>query len=260
MYEYKSVLHLAGIKVLCDCEFSNTPKELEYFTPPETRSGLELAELTVTAGPALISERDWVYYEKKGAERSCASEYSLLAEAVSDALLPFDRIVAHAVALRWQGKGYLIMGPSGVGKSTQLLNLQKLRPAEFDVICGDRPVLQIMRTGNHNETENANTEEGQAIAYPSPWNGKENLHGAPASVLAGIILLQRGETNRLERLLPRQAVLPVHQQLLQRCWEPGLIRKAAALEDDLLHAVPVWRLTSFSPPASTQLLLNEIFQ
>jgi len=44
-------------------------------------------------------------------------------------------------------RAWLLAGPSGVGKSTQIKSLQSLEPGAFGVICGDRPVLELREDG-----------------------------------------------------------------------------------------------------------------
>ena len=195
--------------------------------------------------PVCLSPEDWAYYTARGFDASPQAEYSLLTAAFSDALMDFDRLIIHGVALRRRDRAWLICAPSGVGKSTQARFLQMLRPKEFSVICGDRPILSF--------------HDNEIMVHPSPWNGKEDWYGAEAAPLAGIILLQRGEENRLEALKPRKAAVSVYTQLIQTAAREKKIRQAAELTNRLLRTVPVWRLTSRQPPASTQLLLDQVF-
>ena len=173
------------------------------------------------------------------------TEYTVLTAFVSDALMAADRLIMHAVAIRWRDKAYLITAPSGTGKSTQFKHLNALRPGEFSVICGDRPVLWI--------------QNGEVTVHPSPWNGKESWHGAPAAPLGGIILLRRGEENRLESPQPREIALELFPQIIQSCRLEEKIRRSAQLETQLLEAAPLWRLTTFRVPDSTELLLEAVF-
>ena len=195
--------------------------------------------------PVCLSPEDWAYYTARGFDASPQAEYSLLTAAFSDALMDFDRLIIHGVALCWRDRAWLICAPSGVGKSTQARWLQTLRPGEFAVISGDRPILSF--------------HDNEIMVHPSPWNGKEDWYGAEAAPLAGIILLQRGEENRLEALKPRKAAVSVYTQLIQTAAREKKIRQAAELTNRLLRTVPVWRLTSRQPPASTQLLLDQVF-
>ena len=236
--------------------------------------------------PVCLSPEDWAYYTARGFAASPQAEYSLLTAAFSDALMDFDRLIIHGVALCWRDRAWLICAPSGVGKSTQARWLQTLRPGEFAVISGDRPILEFLPAlpnchserseesvpPRHSERSEESVPPSHSAAaaigsqppapilvHPSPWNGKEDWYGAEAAPLAGIILLQRGEENRLEALKPRKAAVSVYTQLIQTAAREKKIRQAAELTNRLLRTVPVWRLTSRQPPASTQLLLDQVF-
>ena len=194
---------------------------------------------------AELGEWEWNATAKEGMPASAYTEYTVLTGFVSDALMAADRVIMHAVALRWRDKAWLISAPSGTGKSTQFKHLNALRPGEFTVICGDRPVLSF--------------HDNEIIVHPSPWNGKESWHGADAAPLGGIILLRRGEENRLEAAQPREIALEIYAQFIQSCREPDKIRWVADMETRMLDAVPLWRLTTNTVPDSTRLLLESVF-
>ena len=168
-----------------------------------------------------------------------------------------DRVLVHGVALRWKDRAWLICAPSGVGKSTQARFLQELRPGEFGVICGDRPVLEFCHS-ERSEAESKNPSP-TILVHPSPWNGKEKWCGAEAAPLAGIIFLERGGSNQLFSVSPKEIALPFFQQIIQSAKDAEMIRLAAAYETRLLNAVPLWKLVSHEVPDSTRLLLQTVF-
>ena len=323
---------LAGLTFSCALCFP----EAAVFPAPDTsapRTGTD---------PVCLSPDDWDYYCSRGSVPSPQAEFSLLTAPFSDALMDFDRLILHGVALRWRDRAWLICGVPGVGKSTQARFLQELRPGEFGVICGDRPILEFRQglppggkvapqgpdegpsvpssappvSPRHSERSEESASpvlghserseesvppvqtspacrgttvrgtvvdfnavaaaeqpqlastsrgpasrpvEGSILVHPSPWNGKENWHGADAAPLAGLILLQRGDENRLTALSPREAAIPTYAQVIQTCKDPEKIRKAADLITCLVNAVPIWQLTTHQVPASTHLLLESVF-
>ena len=103
------------------------------------------------------------------------------------------------------------------------------------------------------------TDEGAVLVHPSPWNGKESWCGAPPAPLGGIILLRRGEENRLEAAAPKEIALEIFSQFIQSCREADKVRKVAELETKMLESVPLWRLTTHKVPDSTELLLESVF-
>ena len=203
--------------------------------------------------PACMSDPEWRDFLALGMADDAHSESNGLTGKCSDVLIPFDRAIFHAVALRWRGFAWLIVATSGVGKSTQYRMLDRLRPGEFTMICGDRPVLDFRGE--------------QVVVWPSPWNGKECWQGAPASPLAGIIFLQRGEKNSLAALSEREAILRAYPAWVYNAVDAAAVEKVAAFETKLLSSVPLWLLTAATVPASaqpdvsasTQLLLDSVF-
>ena len=242
---------LAGVPLRIAPRFETT----ERFFPGAVRRPPAGAP-SDAAPPISIPEGDWAGYLAQGFADAPATEYSLLTEYCSDALLAHRRMIVHGVALNLGGRAFLICGPSGVGKSTQAKHLQALRPGAFTVISGDRPVLEFCGSSPAGCDRNA---AGTILVHPSPWNGKEGWHGGDAAPLAGLVLLERGAENRLETLTPQEAALPFYLDVIHSSWQPDNIRRVCANVTRLLRAVPPWRLVTHQVPASTQLLLDHIF-
>lgn len=227
---------LAGRSFRVSARYAETAS---YFPAPDPEAPL------VPGAPVSIPETDWQEYLQSGMEDCAHTEYSMLTAHCSDALLAFDCVILHAAALRWRDRSWLIIAPSGVGKSTQTRNLQALLPGEVSVICGDRPVLECCG--------------GAFRVHPSPWNGKENWHGAEAAPLGGLILLRRGPENRLYALREDEAILNLYVAFIQTSASVEAVTKVAGLEDGVLRAVPTWLLVSDTVPDSTRCLVDGIF-
>ena len=200
-----------------------------------------------------ITDDDCCYYSKLGIERTAENEANLFTALASDHLLNYNRCILHGAAIRFHGKAWILLGPSGVGKSTQAKNLRKIwtrntpvEDEEFSIICGDRPVLAL-------------THDGHMMVHPSCWNGKEGWYGAPASLLEGIICLERGAENIVVKYKPKNVVVPVLQSMIYSGKSVDLIKKAAEFENNLLKSCELWGLTAASIPDSSELLYNTIF-
>lgn len=204
--------------------------------------------------PIRVFPGDWELFSKFGIPEDGKGEANILTAYFSDALLPFQRVAFHAVAVRWRDRAYLISAPSGVGKTTQARNLSMLRPGEFSIICGDRPILQRCPL-----PEGAEQGKEQIFVHPSPWNGKENWHDAEGAPLAGVILLDRGPENQLASLTPREAAARAFSQFIHSGKDEQTVRLLAQMAEAMLQAAPIWRLTSDQVPDSTKLLLQTVF-
>ncbi len=243
-------LHLAGCRLTCGFQYPETSAYFKRFQSEEQAPQTPVVSL---------SQTEWEEAKEFDLAPCAHTEYSLITSNCSDALLPFDRVIVHAVALRWAGRAYLICAESGVGKSTQARFLQELRPGEFGIICGDRPILEFCPCAPTSHSERSEESAPPILVHPSPWNGKENWYGAQAAPLAGLILLERGEENRLFSVTARDAALKLYGHFIHTGWDPENVRRIAALETRMLRSVPVWKLTTHSVPASSRLLLEAVF-
>lgn len=194
-----------------------------------------------------LSDEEWNRYSNLMEEKipGAYTEYSLLCFAASSALLPYQRCAFHGVAFLLRKKAWLITGKSGVGKTTQLHNWQKLYGNEFEVINGDKPILECRA----DET---------VWIYPSPWNGKENYQGNSIGQLAGIIYLEQAKCNRIERLTIRDAMMPIYNQFLYFANTVEDIKGVGKLQDILLRNIPVWKLSNLGDEASTKMAYDTI--
>ena len=232
-------ISLGGVKLTCQPRFAQT---CAYFS--RFRDVSDNANLTAEK-PVSVPDAHWETLRAHEVPACAASECSELSLFCSDALLPFDRAVFHSSALRYHDQAWLLCGRSGIGKSTQTKWLDRLCPDAFSVISGDRPVVELQKDG--------------VIVHPSPWNGKEDWYGAEAAPLAGLILIERGEENKIEPLTPKKAAFFAFLSVLNSGWEEAFLFRAASFADRLLRAVPIWKLTSNQVPDSTRLLLSEVF-
>ena len=161
------------------------------------------------------------------------AEMMELCPRVSDALLPFDRLVFHALAFEWRGRVWLLTGPSGVGKTTHYLRWKLRYGEELRLLNGDKPLLEI-------------PPEGAITVHPSPWYGKEGMQQYFSGPLGGIILLEKAAENRMRRMTPREAAGCLFTQLL-------ITRRACALEQALLERTPLWLLQNRGDSAAAEL-------
>lgn len=186
--------------------------------PPQTRAGIAPDEL------------ECLRTRYPGAPSADYVECTELCTRVSDALLPFGRAVFHGLAFLWRGRAWILTAPSGVGKTTHYLLWKLLWEEEVRIINGDKPILEAHSDG--------------IWVHPSPWYGKEGMRGMNAAPLAGLVLLEQGAENRMDRLAPRAAAAPLFPQILFTASTPALVYRACALEETMLRTVPAWRLVN----------------
>lgn len=234
--EYNYVINIAGKDLRCS------------FIYEETALCFKNCKLRKTdiLGDIYVLPSEWKYWEYIGNKRSFIGEFTLLTSAISDDLLKYNRCIIHAVAFTHNEKAWLIAADPGVGKSTQIKYLQKLYPGEFDIICGDRPVLERMN-------------DGSFFVHPSPWNGKEGWQGAPGAPLEGILFLERGNYTELLTYKKEDAIIPLFQALISNCETEDTIIKLTEFETSLLQSCKLFKYVNGGVPESTKYLYKTLF-
>ena len=95
------------------------------------------------------------------------------------ALLNYDAFLLHAAVVDIDGHGLAFSAPSGIGKTTRVLQWKDTFGERLKVINGDKPIIRFV--------------DDQLLAFGTPWMGKEGL-GCNSSVpLEYICFLERSE-------------------------------------------------------------------
>lgn len=214
-------ISLAGVEIPLAFRFSETKQLFRDYLCPAT-GGRE---------PLCVEDDCWDRLRAAGvkAEPDPREEFHQLIGPVSAFLLEHGRCLYHGAAFLWHGSAWIITGPSGVGKTTQLLHWQKLFGQELGLINGDKPVLECR-------------EDQSVWVHPSPWNGKEYFSGSQSGKLAGIILLEQADCNEISRMDLRSCIMPIYCQFLYLADYENEIRAVGRMQDVLLRNVPVWKL------------------
>ena len=143
-------------------------------------------------------------------------------------LLLHGGMMLHASAVAMEEKCYLFSAPSGTGKSTHTKQWQKLFGEEKAVIINDdKPALR--------------RNEDRWYVYGTPFSGKTDEQLNRKVKLQGICLLERGEKNEIQKLLPKEAISSLMRQTLvpKRMY---LAEQLLKLMNQLLCEIPVYKM------------------
>lgn len=178
-------IELAGKKIEVNClyrkVFNHCRDYLARFDTPDFEVGVTAEELA--------SERQRAEREAQRENRPVTTyaddylETLAVYREITQKLLDYDILMLHGAAIAVDGRCYLILADSGVGKTTHIRNWLKVIPGTV-VINGDKPLIDM------------NTLE----VYGTPWAGKEKYNTNTHARLAGLILLERGQSNTVEPL------------------------------------------------------------
>ncbi len=112
---------------------------------------------------------------------------------IAEEIINRDGFLLHGVILKTEEQGVALCARSGTGKSTHASLWLRLLGDKCTIINGDKPLIRI--------------KDGKAVAYGTPWCGKERIHKNDSVVLRGVCFIQRGKTNEIEEI-PKNQVFP----------------------------------------------------
>ncbi len=115
-------------------------------------------------------------------------------------MLDFDTFLMHGAVIAVGDKAWLFTAPSGTGKTTHINLWLNNIPGSY-VVNGDKPLIHI---------------GDECTVYGTPWAGKEGMNRNTGVKLCGIIVLNRGAENHIEKV-PMTQILPV---LIQQSYRP----------------------------------------
>lgn len=235
--EYGEVypLLLSGISMNCCCRVPDTAFYLRKFLACKGTGGQDSVKVTD------VAFEDW---KSTGNMEGAFAEFCLLCQPVSELLLNYDRCDFHAAALRYRNKAILISGGSGAGKSTHCRLLLERYPNEFSVINGVKPILEY--TGS------------EVVVHPSPWNGKEGLHGAEAAQLAALYILRRSKDNSIEKCSDKEAAIFSFPMIFQSFETEKVIRDAGKMTEKIVRGCSHFIFNTSEIEASSSLLYQSI--
>ena len=156
------------------------------------------------------------------------------------ALATADRqtVLFHAAVVSYENKGYMFLGPSGMGKSTHArLWLQHI--AGTELVNDDNPVVRL-------------TDDVFSV-YGSPWSGKTPCYRNVSYPLGGIVLLSQAPQNKIKRLGGLQAYAALVQSISGKRWDERIADGLHQTENALATKVPVWHLECLPDEAAARL-------
>lgn len=140
-------------------------------------------------------------------------------------MLEFDTFLMHGAVVAVGDKAWLFTAPSGTGKTTHI-NLWLKNITGSYVVNGDKPLIHI---------------GDECTVYGTPWAGKEGMNRNVSVKLCGIVILNRGLKNNIEKV-PMTQILPV---LIQQSYRPKTraeLEKTLSLLSLLGRKIPMYQL------------------
>ena len=196
-------IKLADIKIVAEyCAPRTMHKYLDYLADFETPD-ITIKKLTEEDYSCFVNKNFLSFQRDIGNEGIAVTiidlESIIIYKKIVESLLDYNVILVHGAAISVDNKCYVFIAPSGIGKTTHILNWINMVPNTI-VVNGDKPLVNV----------------DKKLVYGSPWCGKEGMNKNVAIPLAGIISLKRGESNSIRRIDYRT----IFPELLQQCYIP----------------------------------------
>ena len=145
----------------------------------------------------------------------------------------------HACAVELDGKGYILPGRSGAGKST----ISRLFAARgHKLLSDDRVVARKIRD--------------EFYAFGTPWAGDAEIAENRKLPLGGIFFIRQSTENRIEKLTPLGATERLMPVISIPWFDKQTIPAILAFCEELILRIPVYEL-HFRPEAGAVNLLEE---
>ena len=224
-------IELAGVSAEILCRF---PENYEFLLPYQTE---KVPAFTVEVTPeddAFSIEHLTRYFGRRARSFSGASlENVSIQNVLTRRLLEYNVLAMHGSALCMDGEAIIFTAKAGTGKSTHTRFWRETFGERVWMINDDKPMIRL--------------ENGRALVYGTPWDGKHHLSRNASAPLRAIVKLERDEENRIAPMNRADAFqnLMTHGVCTRR--GPMLLSGAAklramALETALLDAADFYRL------------------
>lgn len=181
-----------------------------------------------TALPICVTQEDIDHYRPQAPHLDDGSlEYLIMGARFYERLICFKGMLLHASAVVVDGEAYLFTAPSGTGKSTHTgLWLEYFRERAY-ILNDDKPAIRILN--------------GRCFAYGTPFSGKYDISENACVPLKAIAVVERAETNSIERLADRDAIYALLNQTV-RPRSVNLYTQLLQTVNILVTQVPIYKL------------------
>ena len=140
----------------------------------------------------------------------------------------YNTLLLHASAVEYNGRAYLFLGKSGTGKSTHSRMWLKAID-RVTLMNDDHPIIRVW-------------DNGDIIAYGSPWSGKTRCYKNIDAPLGGIIRIVRAMHNKAIRLSPIQSYASIMTSCGGMVWEKELADGRDTTIQQIISRIPCWNM------------------
>ncbi len=152
-------------------------------------------------------------------------------------------LLVHASVIRKDGVGYLMIAPSGTGKSTHTRMWFDNIPG-CDLMNDDNPVVRILGD--------------EVIIYGSPWSGKTPCYRNVQAPVGAFVRIQQRPENSIRRLKPVQAYAELLPSMSSMKWDHRVYTGVCDAIIELISKVGVYELGCLPNGEAALVCYNEV--
>lgn len=189
-------ISVAGRVIAVHSQYSNVFSQCEPYIcdlPPEI-------QITITDDDIRFERHE--YRRMYPSQRDGYLETLAVYRKICEEMLSYDTFLMHGAVVAVNNSAFMFTAPSGTGKTTHIKKWLEQVDGAF-VVNGDKPLLRI--------------SDNQVLACGTPWCGKEGLGQNAIAPLKAIILMERGEDNKIKEIPYSEA----YSLLLQQTYWPS---------------------------------------
>lgn len=123
---------------------------------------------------------------------------------IAEKMPEYDTILFHGSAIAVDGAAYLFTAKSGMGKSTHTRLWREILGDRAVMINDDKPLIRVK-------------DDGSAIAYGTPWDGKHRMSNNISVPLKSICFLDRALDNEIREITKTEG----YHMLIQQTYRPS---------------------------------------
>lgn len=158
--------------------------------------------------------------------------------------LDYGRVLVHGSAFAFEGEGVLFTAPSGTGKSTHAALWREVYGDRVKTVNDDKPLLTVSRR--------------DVLVSGTPWDGKHHLSANITVPLRAIVLLGRGQTDKITRITA-PAAYPLLLGQTYRPSDPDRLATTLTLMDRAIPHLAFYRMSATLSPDAARVACRGIF-
>lgn len=158
----------------------------------------------------------------------CEREYVYTNQAFINRVTCLGAVMIHSSCIAYKNEAILFSADSGTGKSTHTSLWKELYSDDVQFINDDKPILRLI--------------DDKVYAYGTPWSGKTDLNSNISAPLKGIVVLERGQRNTIERVQLNDVISTVFSNIVVPTENKEIADIALSSYNKILSKVPLYRL------------------